>query len=86
VMVATGAAALAPASSERRRAWRRLAGGLAALDVASTLPLVAHARRQGRAVALAALPLALLRAAALDLGLAWGFLDRLAGVGSEGPG
>jgi glycosyltransferase involved in cell wall biosynthesis len=86
VVVATGAAALAPAGSERRRAWRRLAGGLAALDVASTLPLVAHARRQGRAVALAALPLALLRAAALDLGLAWGFLDRLAGVGSEGPG
>jgi glycosyltransferase involved in cell wall biosynthesis len=86
VVVATGSAALAPAGSERRRAWRRLAGGLAALDVASTLPLVAHARRQGRAVALAALPLALLRAAALDLGLAWGFLDRLAGVGSEGPG
>ena len=72
--VAAGAAALARPGTAERRASRCLAAGLAALGLASTLPLLAHARRQGWPVALAAPALALLRAAALDLGLAWGLL------------
>jgi GT2 family glycosyltransferase len=87
-MIAAGIAALARPGSARRRASWRLAGGLAALEGASTMPLTAHARRQGWTVALAAPPLALLRAAALDLGLVWGLLAerRLARRGRALPG
>ncbi len=74
-VVVAGAAALTRSRSRRRALWR-LAAGLAGLALGSTLPLLAHARRQGWAVALAAPPLALLRAAALDAGLAWGLLSR----------
>lgn len=77
------AAALARPASARHRACSLLAAGFVSLVLASTLPLLAHARRQGWTVALAALPLALLRAAALDLGLAWGLLDRLAHRSNE---
>jgi cellulose synthase/poly-beta-1,6-N-acetylglucosamine synthase-like glycosyltransferase len=83
--VAAGMAALARPASAGRRVSRRVAAGLMALELASTLPLLAHARRQGWPVALAAVPLALLRAAALDLGLCWGVLDRLARCGREEP-
>jgi cellulose synthase/poly-beta-1,6-N-acetylglucosamine synthase-like glycosyltransferase len=76
-IAAAGASVLASPASAGRRVSRRLAVSLMALDLASSLPLLAHARRQGWPVALAALPLALLRAAALDLGLSWGLLDRL---------
>ncbi len=74
-VVVAGAAALARTPPRRRALWR-LAAVLAGLALGSTLPLLAHARRQGWAVVLAAPPLALLRAAALDAGLAWGLLSR----------
>ena len=66
------------------QAWREAVDNLLGLELASTLPLLARACRQGWAVALATAPLALLRAAALDLGLCWGLLDRLARRGGEG--
>jgi hypothetical protein len=80
---AAGAAALAGSAPGRRRAGR-LAAGLLGLELVSTLPLLARACRQGWAVALATAPLTLLRAAALDLGLCCGLLDRLARRGGEG--
>lgn len=67
----TVAAACAAALGRLR--WRAVAG-LAALGPASALPLAGIARRQGGSVALAAPFLALLRAAALALGLAWGLI------------
>jgi cellulose synthase/poly-beta-1,6-N-acetylglucosamine synthase-like glycosyltransferase len=69
------AAARAPAT---RRASRRLGAATAALTLLTTLPLVARARRQGRAVALAAPFLAVARALALDLGLLRGVAGLLA--------
>lgn len=84
-VVVAGSAALARSSSRRRALWR-LAAGLAGLGLGSTLPLLAQARRQGWAVGLAAPPLALLRAAALDAGLAWGLLGRLLCPGRERHG
>jgi len=68
---ATVAAAVAAVLGKLR--WRTVAG-LAALGPASALPLAGIARHQGWPVALAAPFLALLRAAALALGLAWGLL------------
>ncbi|MEJ2209231.1 MAG: glycosyltransferase [Anaerolineae bacterium] len=68
--------AAATAATLGRLRWRAV-GTLAALELTSTLPLAWIARRQGWAVALAAPFLALLRAAALALGLAWGLAAAL---------
>lgn len=50
---------------------------LAGTGLAAALPLLREARRQGLEVALIAPLLVLLRAVALDLGLAWGLLSHL---------
>ncbi len=84
-VVAAGAATLARPASAARRVFGRLAVGLAAVTLASTLPLLGHARRQGWSVVVATPPLALLRAAALDVGLVWGLLERLLRRGRELP-
>lgn len=65
----TGAAAIASAFG--LLPWG-VAGILAALGLACTVPLVIKARLQGWQVAIVAPGLALLRALALGLGLAWG--------------
>jgi cellulose synthase/poly-beta-1,6-N-acetylglucosamine synthase-like glycosyltransferase len=76
VLVPATVAAAAAAALGRLR-WRAVAV-LAALGPASALPLAGIARRQGWPVALAAPFLAVLRAVALALGLAWGFVAVLA--------
>jgi cellulose synthase/poly-beta-1,6-N-acetylglucosamine synthase-like glycosyltransferase len=69
--LAVGAAAVAVL---RRGSWLP-AGTLAGLGLLSALPLMVRAARHGWAVALVGPALVLLRAAALDLGLAWGVLS-----------
>jgi hypothetical protein len=59
----------------QRLSWP--AAALAGLGLVSTASLVREARHQGKQIALVAPFLALVRAAALDLGLHWGLLDRL---------
>jgi cellulose synthase/poly-beta-1,6-N-acetylglucosamine synthase-like glycosyltransferase len=75
LLVPFTATAVAAAALGRVR-WR-LAAAVAALGPASALPLADIARRQGWAVVLATPVLALLRAVALALGLAWGLLDAI---------
>jgi cellulose synthase/poly-beta-1,6-N-acetylglucosamine synthase-like glycosyltransferase len=73
ILLVPATVAAAAAAMLGRLRWRAVAA-LAVLGPASALPLAGIARRQGWPVALAAPFLALLRAAALALGLAWGLL------------
>lgn len=70
----TGGAALGAAFGLLPWIWTAL---LAGLGLATTLPLLLRAARQGWSVVAVAPLLALVRALALAIGLAWGLLDRL---------